>query len=335
MRKPLLILVCMFAACAMSLDYAWSQDIHFSQMDVSAMSSSWARIGDYQGDGSVTIANRSQWRSVSGVPYQTQFIQGEMKSFKNRLHWGGSVHHDKAGDGVWRQTQLSMGVGYQCWSDTNKFNLILAMAASWMQWTWNPELLTWGNQWDGFQWNEAAGSGEYFATQSQHAACHAGIDFRLRWNERWRTQCSWGGFNIISSNVDMGLSRYNWYPRSVFQQTTRFTIHPKNNLSLQSVWMIQKPSQSKMIWLKDQIIMDERDWNFWGINVGLGARSLDAVVMQVGGFFRQHEVGFAYDVNHSDLMAATQGRGAWEMYYRWIWRKPRILAKKEICPEYY
>jgi hypothetical protein len=313
----------------------WSQDLHFSQMNVSAMSSSWARLGDYDGDGSFTAANRSQWRSVSGVPYQTQFLQGELKTVSKRWNVGGSVHHDKAGDGLWRQSQLSAGLSYQCLSDTNQWNINLAIGGSFMQWSWNPELLTWGNQWDGFLFNESASSGEFFATQSHHLGIHAGMDLRLHWNARTFSQLSWGGFNLWSTKIDMGGNQYLWYPRSIFQQTTRFSVSSNNAVIFQSIWMIQQPSRSTMFWLRDQVIMDNRDWNWWGFNLGIGVRTHDACVMQLGGFYRQHELGLAYDINQSDLNSATQGRGAWEVYYRWIWKKPKILNKKQVCPEFY
>jgi Type IX secretion system membrane protein PorP/SprF len=333
--KKLIAIFCLLFLVLLQGKRLWSQDVHFSQMNISAMSSSWARMGDYDGQGAINVANRSQWKSVSGVPYQTQFVQGELKLVNHRWSIGGSVHHDKAGDGVWRQSQVSAGVSYQCLSDTNKWNLHLATGASWMQWTWNPELLTWGSQWDGFQFNGTAGSGEYFASQSHHVALHAGLDFRVHWNSRITSQLSWGGFNLGSTKIDMGGTSYRWYPRSNFQQTTRVAIRPNNAIIVQSIWMIQQPSQSTMIWLKDQVIMDTREWNWWGFNFGAGLRSHDALVLQVGGFYRQHEVGLAYDINESDLNSATQGRGAWEVYYRWIWKKPKILQKKQVCPEFY
>jgi hypothetical protein len=82
--------------------------------------------------------------------------------------------------------------------------------------------------------------------------------------------------------------------------------------------------------------MDTRSWNQWGGVVGVGARKADAVTIQWGGFFMQHEVMLSYDFNLSALRLASHGRGALEMVYQWTWKSPKKLAPlKKICPEYY
>jgi hypothetical protein len=315
---------------------SWAQDIHFSQYELSFMSSSCAMIGDFDGEGRLTLANRSQWRSVSGVPYQTRFFQGEGKFFKNRFSVAGSCWHDRAGDGIWNQYQFNLGGSYHLFKDTMKVNLYVGAGVSLRQWNWDPDQLTWGHQWDGFSFNSDIAGGESFGIQGKQTGLHFGLGFKMHWNQHLLTHLSWGGYNLFSSTMYMGQSSVNWYRRNVIQQNTKWYFHPRHTLYLTQTFSQQSPSKEWVHILKDNWILDDRDWNKWGISYGLGFRTRDAMMLVFGGNYRNHEISFCYDINGSDLNGATQGRGGWEVYYRWIWKKPKPLkVRKEICPEYY
>ena len=315
---------------------AGAQDIHFSQWDKNFMSTSWADLGNFEGNIRLTGAHRSQWRSVSGVPYLTQSIQGESKAKYPRWAYGGSLHLDKAGDGLWRQTQINAGGSYQCVQDTSRYQWRVGMGVTWTQWTWNPSVLQWGNQWNGFEWDAQLPTNEYFDQQNSFFSFHLGGAGALKWNARLRSQVSVGAYNLFSNAVSMGMDAYRWYPRWVIFQNTQWVLNTNHVFNFQTGWSQQGSSNNAIFWIKDKITMDTRSWNQWGGVVGVGARKADAVTIQWGGFFMQHEVMLSYDFNLSALRMASHGRGALEMVYQWTWKSPKKLAPlKKICPEYY
>ena len=325
-----------FFTCMMIGLSARGQDVHFSQLDKSVMSTSWSRVGDFSGEMKWTAAHRSQWRSVSGVPYQTQLIQGQRRKAERRWAFGCSLILDKAGDGLWRQTQMNLGGSYHCFSDSSKFQFTVGIGGTWMQWVWDPQQLKWGNQWNGFDWDANAPNNEYFAEQNAFFCLHAGLDGKMNWSDKVKSQLSCGLFNLTSSRVGMGNDDYRVYPRVVLYQSTSFSFMANQTMEIQNMWMRQGTSQNWMSWIKDKLVVDKRDWNFWGGVVGVGARRKDAVGLLLGFFYLQHECSLSYDINFSPLQVATQYKGAWELVYQWTWRKPKkIKFVKEVCPEYY
>jgi len=312
------------------------QDIHFSQWDKNFMSTSWAEVGNFDGNVRLTGAYRTQWRSVSGVPYLTQALQGEGKSRYPRWAFGGSVHIDKAGDGLWRQSQINVGGSYRWVEDTARVQFRIGFGFTWMQWAWNPSLLQWGNQWNGFEWDAQMPTNEYFDQQNSFYGFHLGGAGSIKWNDKFQSKWSMGAFNLLSNSISMGEDAYHWYPRWVIFQNTRWELNTKHGIEFQTGWYRQGTSKNIMIWIKDKMAMDTRSWNRWGCLLGVGARQSDAMAIQLGGFFMQHEVALSYDLNLSALRMASNGRGALEVTYQWTWKPPKKIAGiKEICPEYY
>jgi hypothetical protein len=66
---------------------------------------------------------------------------------------------------------------------------------------------------------------------------------------------------------------------------------------------------------------------------GLCFRARDAVIFRFGYSYKTLQSGLAYDINFSKFNAASNRRGAFEMYINYvIHRKRSYIAKKRFCP---
>jgi hypothetical protein len=66
---------------------------------------------------------------------------------------------------------------------------------------------------------------------------------------------------------------------------------------------------------------------------GLSLRTGDALVLRFGYTERTLQSGIAYDINISKFTAATNRRGAFEIFVNYVIRRqPNYTVKKRICP---
>jgi hypothetical protein len=68
---------------------------------------------------------------------------------------------------------------------------------------------------------------------------------------------------------------------------------------------------------------------------GIWYRNEDAIVPYCGVEIESWKVGLSYDINTSDLNAATQGRGGLELSLKWEIPRPSLRAYKAVpCPRF-
>jgi hypothetical protein len=68
---------------------------------------------------------------------------------------------------------------------------------------------------------------------------------------------------------------------------------------------------------------------------GMCLRARDAVVFRFGYTNKTLQSGIAYDINTSKFIAATNRRGAFEIFVNYIIKRtPVYPAKKRVCPVY-
>ena len=69
------------------------------------------------------------------------------------------------------------------------------------------------------------------------------------------------------------------------------------------------------------------------LTLGLYLRTKDAVIARLGYTFRTTTAGMSYDLNTSKFIAATDRRGAFEIFITHIIKRNRpFIAKKRVCP---
>jgi hypothetical protein len=130
--------------------HVWGQDLHWTQFWGASLQMSPANNGLGEGDFQLQTSCRSQWKGVSGVPYQTQWIQAEWKKVKqSKWSSGLGVARDIAGDGQWRQLQILGNLARVFELDSGKTIFSLGTQLRYNQWQWDPNAWQWGSQWNG------------------------------------------------------------------------------------------------------------------------------------------------------------------------------------------
>lgn len=71
------------------------------------------------------------------------------------------------------------------------------------------------------------------------------------------------------------------------------------------------------------------------VSVGACYRARDAIIFRMGYDFRTLQSGISYDINISKFTAATNRRGAFEIFVNYIIKKgPGFVARKRSCPAF-
>jgi hypothetical protein len=70
-------------------------------------------------------------------------------------------------------------------------------------------------------------------------------------------------------------------------------------------------------------------------SLGVYLRVKDAVIARLGYTYKTTTAGISYDINTSKFLAATNRRGAFEIYITHIIKRIKpITIKKRVCPVY-
>ena len=160
------------------------QDLHFSQYDFSPQNINPALTGIFKGDVRYTGHYRSQWTTVP-VPWLTFSGSCDFKIYdknlENTLFAGGILfNYDQAGDGrlTLAQFGLSTSVTQQL---TDRQLLTLGVQFNAMQRSFMPADLTFGNQFDGDQFNPNLSTGEDFGSaQTRFSSFSIGMNWHYQ-----------------------------------------------------------------------------------------------------------------------------------------------------------
>nr|MBA3900567.1 PorP/SprF family type IX secretion system membrane protein [Bacteroidota bacterium] len=160
-------------------NYGFSQDIHFSQFNMSPLTLNPAMAGAMD-DIQLNLISREQWRSL-GAPFRTTSASYDMRLNPDKRaktgYWGFgfNVFSDKAGDGNLGVNQANLSLAYHLFLDDNN-SLGAGLQAGFAQRSINFTSLTWGKQFDGLNHNPNLPTGEaYLPASKAYADVGAGI----------------------------------------------------------------------------------------------------------------------------------------------------------------
>jgi hypothetical protein len=122
----------------------------------------------------------------------------------------------------------------------------------------------------------------------------------------------------------------------------RTLLHGQFNAALNDRWSISPAFQYQSMSGADEIQIQsmvgylfnpEKDVT---LNFGVGYRMRDALQAIVGAKIKDLRVGLAYDINTSDLNAASNYRGGFELAANYIIKiyKPAVIKPKVLCPRF-
>jgi len=317
--------------------FIFGQDIHFSQYDGSLLNHSPAFTGLFNGDYRVGAIYRSQWQAVP-VPYSTFSMNGEArlrpKQFvKDAIGVGVLFNNDKAGDTRYGTTQL-YGSGSYIYSSLDSSLLFsIGLNVGWCQVGFDYSRMTFDNQFDGLQYNPSLNTGEHFDwTKYNYADLNLGTAIQYRLNRIYTLTYGLGLHHLSSPVITYQgntVSKLDFKIANYFRFVS--PVNPKMDVIAEALFNKQGkyfefiPHASLKYYFN-------RDLN-QAVLGGVCLRARDAIVFRMGYNIKTLQSGIAYDINTSKFIAATNRRGAFEIFVNYIIKTtPSYTAKKRVCP---
>lgn len=317
---------------------SFGQDIHFSQFNGSLLNLTPGFTGLFNGDFRVGAIYRSQWQAVP-VPYSTFSMNGEARIkpkqlVKDMVGVGLVFNSDKAGDARYGTTQLYANGSYIFLGKPDSTLIFtIGMNLGWCQVGFDYDKMTFDNQFDGVNYSKTTASGENFDwTKYNYADVNLGTGIQYILNHKHRFTVGLGFHHITSpvityqgnklSKLDFKMTNYLSYSTPINQKVD---VIAEALISKQAKNYEIIPHSS----LKYYFNRDDNK----AVLGGLCLRARDAVVFRFGYTHKTLQSGIAYDINTSKFTAATNRRGAFEIFINYvISRKPSNFVKKRVCP---
>ena len=291
--------------------------------------------GDYR-----FVANvRTQWGSVT-IPYNTFSIAADAQNplgYKN-IGAGFQLNHDVAGDSHFKTTQLNFSGSYIKALDRDSTLIVsggLMMGVTFRTLDYDP--LRFDSQYDGFQYDASLPNNESFQRDSR-VYPNFSIGGSIM-KHRGGRQYILGG--IALNNIQK--PKQSFFNTKQITLDRRLTIHGEGAITLAEKWdiipSINMQFQGKYAEIipgaTGRYVLKDEKGVYRAVNFGGWYRFKDAFYL-LGGFeMDKMKIGISYDINFSDLVPASNHRGAFEMAFIYIidhYKPKRIMHR--ICPNY-
>lgn len=318
----------------------FSQDIHFSNWQMSPLNLNPAQTGMFEGDGRLIFNYRTQWRSVQ-VPYNTFSFGGDFNLNKPLIKGtqeavGLVFNHDAAGDGKYTVTDFKVPFNHKfSFRKDSGLTIAFGVLAGVSNVKIDPNRLSYDRQWDGDAYNGGLQNGENFQLLSKvYADVALGTVIQKQISQKWLASVGYGISHINQPNIS-------------FYNTKGITLKPRHNESLQLKYSFSNISSVMLEYYGNQ--QQKFRENLAGltyyhtiepktgtiVNIGFFNRFGDAMVTTLGLQHSNMRLQGSYDYNYSAFKRATNGRGAFEISLIYIYAKPKVFVPKtRVCPIY-
>lgn len=316
------------------------QDIHFSQYNGSLLNLNPALTGLFDGDYRFNAIYRSQWQSVP-VPYRTFGISADMRYKPEKMKSdcigiGLQFNNDQAGDAFYTTNQIYLSGSYIHKLKKDSALLIsLGFNAGYSGSNFNYSKMTFDNQFDGYDYDAGAATGENFSRyRTGFTDFNAGMAVQYSFSQFTKLIYAFS-FNHITnpsvtyqgntfSKLDSKLGNYLAFELPV-TDNNKFILQTELLYSHQGKYNELVPGANI------KYMMNTETNN--GVSLGFYYRAKDAFISRLGYTFRTTTAGMSYDLNTSKFIAATNRRGAFEIFITHIIKRYRpFVAKKRVCP---
>jgi len=323
---------------SMNALFLTGQDLHFSNWTMSPLNLNPAQTGMFEGDGRLIFNYRSQWRSVQ-VPYKTFSFGGDFKLNKSLVRGttealGVIFNHDASGDGKYTTTDFKVPFNHLfSFRRDSGLTIAFGVLAGVSNVKIDPNKLSYDRQWDGDAYNKALLNGENFELLSKtFADISLGTVIRKKFSQQWLVNLGYGISHINTPNIS-------------FYNTKGITLRPRHNESLQLKYSFSNISSIMLEYYGNQ--QQKFRENLAGIsyyytiqpisgttvNLGFFNRVGDALISTLGLQHHNMRLQGSYDYNYSPFKRATNGRGAFEISFIYIYAKPKMfIPKTRVCP---
>lgn len=332
--------VCTLTFLIFNATFLISQDIHFSNWQMSPLNLNPANAGMFEGDGRLIFNYRNQWKQVP-VTYNTFSFAADMNLNKSLIKgtkeaMGFIFNTDISGDGNYTITDIKIPFNHKfSFKKDTSLTFALGLLAGITNLNITASRLSYDRQWDGDAYNQALSNGENFDKQSKlFADVSLGAVIQKKFNQKFNATIGYAANHLNRPNIS-------------FNNTPGAVLRIKHTESLQLKYSFNQVSAIMFEYFGNQ--QQKFRENLFGLsyyhtiepktntvfNIGILTRLKDAFITSVGLEHNNMRLQASYDYNYSQFKRATNGRGGFEISFIYIWAKPRVFVPKtRVCPIY-
>ncbi len=309
-----------------------AQDVHLTQFYVSPQTINPAAFGIIN-NFEAGLQYKSQWNSFTrGFTTYSAFVNKQIPT-KNKkggfFAVGLNVTYDKAGDASFNSVVAGLPVNYTIRINTSNY-LTSGLNFGYNQKTISSSNLSWGSQYDGFNYNQALPSENQIQQQKVAMDVGAGLAWVKKKSGKAFTKLNKPSNTFGISAAHLNRPSYSFYKNNDDKMKIRYNLYEYchlyfdgSNLSLIPSIMIQRQGTANEVIFGNMFsyalssqsyITGIRNAN--SINFGVYYRFLDALTINGMIEYKKYLVGVSYDLNLSSLKQSTNARGGLEIFFK-------------------
>ena len=317
----------------------FSQDVHYSQFFHSPVFQNPANTGMFDGDYRFAFNQRTQWKAVT-QPFNTWSISAESREYPNmeELSSGFLLIKDLQGDSRLSTLKFlpSMGYAKQGLLDSSAVLSVGAQLGI-VQRKIDYSALRFNNQFNGSVYDPTWSANESFTDDNViYVDASLGISFYHQLNNRLKYN---GGLALYHVNSP----RESFLNDKEIVLDSRLVFHGQGEYEIDKKWYAVPAFQFQSQGTYKELLIGGMAKRViesqYGLNrsVYLGAfgRTRDAAYIVAAMDYDQWKVGVSYDFNLSDLQAASNSRGGFELAVIYVLQRfKEKYSQHRFCPTF-
>jgi type IX secretion system PorP/SprF family membrane protein len=298
------------------------QDIHFSQFFETPLLRNPAFAGIFSGDLRVQGVYRTQWNTVT-VPYQTGSLNGEYKQPIGKsddfLTLGGEILYDKAGTIALTATHILPVINYhKSLSSEKNMYLSLGFMGGLVQRKFDRSKITTNSQFNGTEYDPTLSDGENFSnTGYSYLDGSVGLSFNSQVGQNEDDNIFLGvayhHFNKSAKISFYSNDKIEMTPKTVVSAGLRMGVNEYSFVTFHTDYAKQGSSSETVGGMLYSYKLDDVSDPKYLFHAGAFIRWKDALVPVVKMEYKPMTIAVSYDVNVSQLKAASSGQGGFEL----------------------
>jgi type IX secretion system PorP/SprF family membrane protein len=325
---------------------SFSQDIHFSQFFETPLLRNPALAGIFTGDIRFQSVYRTQWNTVT-VPYQTGSLNAEYKKPIGRgddyLTLGAQILYDKAGTIALQSTHVLPVLNYhKSLSTERNMYLSLGFMGGWVQRRIDRSKVTTNSQYNGTGFDPTLPDGETLLSNSySYLDGSVGMSFNAQVGENVENNIFLGiayhHFNKATKVSFYGNPNYEMIPKWVGSAGIKMNMTDYSFFTIEANYSKQGPYTETLGGVMYSLKLDEMEDPNHIFHAGAYMRWKGAIIPVVKLEMKPITVSVSYDVNISQLVSASRGRGGFEMslcYQKFLDRDNSAAGNSVRCPRF-
>jgi len=314
--------LCIAIILCINLSVTAQQGRNFSMWFQNHMQYNPAAVGTHDNDMQLFTNFRYQYFTVTDKPYQTISGSAEGKLFRSNtrngyLGIGGSFMNDMSGDGRYSVTQVNIPIAYHLFFNEDNF-ISLGVQPGLYQRSISQGNLTWDNQWNGYEFNNAIPGEGIANASSSNFDVSAGLLYTYK---KDFTRKIYAGLSVqhitqpeLDFNIEDGL-----YRRFNAQVGANYKFNLSSfGISPQVLVTVQGPNQNIVFGSNFDFYLQEPSLrtDFFRPTIfsfGIYHRYGDAIIANFSYRFQGLTIAASYDSNINSMLPASSSVGGFEV----------------------